>query len=142
MAQFLIVIPSGTIVAQAACGIDTLEFHRLERVWNQAHLAGDTLTLDNLWDDNITIDVPQMRPMRKADALAFWRSPGMRFLDYETTEIGFRAEGKVVVVSGTLHRRRQIGKRIIDDQWRFRKTYVLNRGRWQVLRWIATPLSE
>src|SRR5690348_10449448 len=50
------------------------DWEKLEDSRNLAHLKSDTSALDALWADDITIVVPGMAPLAKADALKMWRS--------------------------------------------------------------------
>ena len=47
------------------------ELARLEDVWNQAHLHGDTEALDRIWADDLEVAVPQMPIWNKAELVAF-----------------------------------------------------------------------
>ncbi len=120
---------------------DSSEFLRLERVWNQAHVQGDTAVLAQLWADDLRIEVPGMTPMSKGDALAFWRGGGSNIRAYETSGIEVRIERDSVIVRGRLWRQRDFGGRLAEDDWTFSKIYRWLGGHWQVVtfRAQATP---
>jgi len=86
---------AGTLASQGTgpADADVAELTRLEAVWNDAHLRGDTPALDRLWADELVAIVPKMTPLPKQDALAFARSGRMKFLRYESSEIGVRVYG-------------------------------------------------
>lgn len=60
---------------------DLKELHRLEEVWNTAHVKGDAATLDELWADDLIVTIAAMPVMKKTDALAMVRSNRMRVPD-------------------------------------------------------------
>ena len=118
---------------------DRDELHRLEAVWNEAHVNGDEGALDALWGNDIVITVAAMPIMHKADALAMVRSNRMPFSKYETSELNVRGFGNSAVVTGRLLRERSINGKTFTDHWRFTKTYVRTEGRWRVVAWHASP---
>jgi ketosteroid isomerase-like protein len=111
---------------------------RLEAVWNDAHLRGDTPALDRLWADELVAIVPKMTPLPKQDALAFARSGRMKFLRYESSEIGVRVYGDTAVATGRLLRSRELGGQTMQDNWRFTKVYVRSAGQWRVVAFHAS----
>ena len=117
---------------------EAAELTRLEGVWNQAHERGDAAALDALWADELVVTVPRMAPLRKPDALAFARSGKMKFERYDTSDIRARAYGDAAVVTGRLRRTRDMGGRVLGDDWRFTKVYVRRDGRWQVVAFHAS----
>ncbi len=114
---------------------DKAELLRLEKVWNDAHLNGDAEALDALWADDLTVTVPKMQVLTKADALAFARSGKMKFQRYETTDVQARVYGDAAVVTGHLLRTRKIQDNEISDDWRFTKVYIRSSGKWRVVSW-------
>jgi ketosteroid isomerase-like protein len=117
---------------------DQVELQRLEKVWNQAHLRGDTAVLDDLWADELVVTVPRMQVMNKAQSLAIWRTGRMKFQRYETSDTAFRIFGDAAVVTGRLVRERTFGDKSIHEDWRFTKVYVRRQGKWRVVSWQAS----
>lgn len=117
---------------------DTREVSRLERVWNEAHLRGDVSALDKLCADELIVTVPEMPVMTKADVLGFWRSGRARITRYETSDTRVRLYGDAAVVTGRLQRTRDFNGRVVEDDWRFTKTYVRRDARWQVVAYHAS----
>jgi ketosteroid isomerase-like protein len=117
---------------------DVAELMRLERVWNQAHVSGDAVALDQLWADDLVVTVQGMPTMSKAQSMAIWRSGKMTFAAYDTSDVIVRVHGDAAVVTGRVHRSRKLGERMANDNWLFTKTYVRRSGRWQVVAWHAS----
>lgn len=111
---------------------DSVVLVRLEAVWNEAHLNGDTVALDELWADDIRIEVPEMPVMTKSEVLAFWRSGRSNIVRYETSEVEVGVEGDSAIVVGRLLRDRDFNGRSVRDDWRFTKVYRRFDGRWRV----------
>jgi ketosteroid isomerase-like protein len=120
----------------------TKELFRLENVWNEAYVRGDANALDSLWADDFVATVPNMTPMTKAETIGIWRSGRMKFLHYETSDLRVRVYGDAAVVTGRVHRIRNLGGRDVDDHWRFTKVYVHRAGRWQVVAWHASTAGD
>jgi len=118
---------------------DLKELHRLEAVWNDAHVKGDADALDQLWANDLVVTVAAMPIMNKADALAMVRSNRMPFSKYETSELNVRRFGDSAVVTGRLVRERSMNVKTMTDNWRFTKTYAMIAGRWRVVAWHASP---
>ncbi len=117
---------------------DQVELQRLEKVWNDAHLRGDTAALDDLWADELVVTVPKMQLMNKSQSLAIWRTGRMKFQRYETSDTAFRIYGEAAVVTGRLIRERTFGDKKIQEDWRFTKVYVHRQGKWRVVSWQAS----
>ena len=121
---------------------DKAELLRLEKVWNDAHLNGDAEALDALWADDLTVTVPKMQVLTKANALAFARSGKMKFQRYETTDVQARVYGDAAVVTGRLLRTRRIQDNEVSDDWRFTKVYVRSSGKWRVVSWQGSESPQ
>lgn len=121
---------------------DTQELERLEKVWNDAHERGDADALQNLWSDDLEVDVPKMPVMNKADVLSFARSGRMKFLHYATSDIRIRTYGDTAVVSGRLQRTREISGKELYDDWRFTKVYVRQAQQWRVVSFHASESAQ
>jgi ketosteroid isomerase-like protein len=117
---------------------DLARLTQLESLWNDAHLRGDADALDGLWADDLRVFVPRMTPMSKADALAFFRSGRMKFLRYETSEVGVRVYSNTAVVTGRLRRSRERAGQVVEDDWRFTKVYVHTGDAWRVVAYHAS----
>jgi Domain of unknown function (DUF4440) len=110
----------------------------LERVWNEAHLHDDVEALDRLWDDDLTVTVPAMDVLSKADALAMMRSGRMTFDRYESSDIRVLVEDGSARVTGRIRRRRSMGGRTMEDDWLFTKQYVRRGAGWRVTAFHAS----
>jgi hypothetical protein len=138
-----LLIPLMSAVAQehantATNSADQLELQRLEKVWNEAHLHGDTTALDALWADELVVTVPKMQVMDKAQSLAIWRTGRMKFQRYETSDINYRIFEDAAVVTGRVLRERTFGARNAHEDWRFTKVYIRRQGKWRVVSWQAS----
>ena len=120
---------------------DREELHRLERVWNEAHIRGDSETLSRLWADDLEVAVPKMPVMKKGELIKFVDSGRMKFQRYETSDLNFRTYGPSAVVTGRLQRKREINGRAVEDDWRFTKVYQRTDGRWRVVSVHASEAS-
>jgi len=148
-AWFLILLASGVASGQKAPpsngsgpSADREELARLEKVWNEAHLQGNADALEHLWADDLEVAVPLMPVMSKAEALSFARSGRMKFSRYETSDLHIRTYGSAAVVSGRLQRRRTIGGREVEDDWRFTKVYIRGEGGWRVVSFHAAEAAK
>jgi Domain of unknown function (DUF4440) len=94
--------------------------------------------LNDLWADELTVTVPRMSVMNKAQSLAIWRTGRMKFQRYESSETTFRIFGDAAVVTGRLLRERTFGDKNVREDWRFTKVYVRRVGKWRVVAWHAS----
>lgn len=124
--------------AAAAADTDLARFTQLETQWNDAHLRGDADALDRLWADELRVVVPRMTPLNKTEALSFFRSGRMKFLRYETSELGVRVYADTAVVSGRVRRSRERAGQMVEDDWRFTKVYVRTGDSWRVVAYHAS----
>ena len=120
---------------------DLKEFHRLETLWNDAHLKGDADSLDKLWANDLMVTIAAMPSMKKADALAMVRSNRMPFTKYDTSELSVKRFADSALVTGRLHRERTMNGKNVTDEWRFTKVYVMSQGQWRVIHWHGSPAS-
>ncbi len=151
LARKFILVVCGSVVAASAqnqppsqppSDADRAELARLENVWNEAHLRGDADALERLWADDLEVAVPQMPVWRKAELVAFVRTGRMKFLRYETSDLHFRTYGSTAVVTGRLQRKRVLGDREVDDDWRFTKVYVRGGDGWRVVAFHASDAAK
>lgn len=119
-------------------GMDEATFLELERVWNEAHLHGDVEALDRLWDDDLTVTVPAMDVLSKADALALMRSGRMTFDRYESSDVRVLVEDGSARVTGRIRRHRDMGGRSSEDDWLFTKEYARRGTDWRVTAFHAS----
>jgi hypothetical protein len=110
----------------------------LEVVWNDAHVRGDIASLAALWDDEITVTVPEMPVMNKAELMAFWRSGGSAITRYETSAIQIRVYENAGVVTGRLRRERNFNGQTARDDWQFLKVYIRRGSQWRVVAYAAS----
>ena len=71
--SILLCIGLATLVpvsAKDSSTADVKELTRLEQVWNDAHLKGDTEALQKLWAEDLFVTVPDMPVMNKEESLA------------------------------------------------------------------------
>jgi ketosteroid isomerase-like protein len=130
-------------LAQAPSTTESVrELTRLETVWNQAHVRGEVATIDSLCADDLVVTVPEMPLMGKADILAFWKSGRARITRYETSDIRVQVYGEAAIVTGRLQRQRDFGGKVVDDDWRFTKTYVRRDARWRVVAYHASKATQ
>jgi uncharacterized protein (TIGR02246 family) len=139
--SILAVVVCVAVVPIAAQGDDTQAIARLEAEWNAAHTRGDGAALAQLFADDMVVVVPGMRPMGKDDSLSVFKTGGMRFDRYETSDTTTRVYADSAVVSGRLRRGRKMGERVVDDDWRFTKVYVRRAGKWQVVSFHASAIE-
>jgi len=125
-------------VAAAAQPDPDQEFMGLEQVWNHAQLNNDAAALETLWADDLTVMVPGMAAMGKADSLSFVKTGRMKFSRYETTDLKVRSFGDTAIVSGNLSRSRTLGGSLREDKWQFMKVYARRSGKWVVVAFAAT----
>jgi hypothetical protein len=121
---------------------DIVELSSLETVWNEAHVRGDAEALDRLWARELTVAVPRMAVIKRDAAMNIWQSGRMRFQRYETSDIEVRPYGDAAVVTGRVKRAREVNGSVVEDDWRFTKTYVRRGGRWQVVSFHASDAPQ
>ena len=80
--------------------------------------------------------------MGKPQALSFFRSGRMKFMRYETSELGVRVYGETAVVTGRVRRARERGGQTVEDDWRFTKVYVRTAGAWRVVAFHASETGS
>ena len=118
-------------------------FHRLERLWNEAHIAGDIPTLDKLWADDLTVIVPTMKPMGKQALLQFWKESQVRFTRYDTSGLEVKLLGDdAAVVTGRLLRSRAFAGKVATEDWQFTKVYVRKGDDWRVTAFHASEAPQ
>jgi ketosteroid isomerase-like protein len=117
---------------------DRDELQRLETVWNEAHVRGDSASLSRLWADDLEVAVPKMPVMRKGELIKFVDSGRMKFQRYETSDLNFRIYGQSAVVTGRVQRKREINGRPVEDDWRFTKVYQRTVDGWRVVTFHAS----
>jgi hypothetical protein len=140
--MIFLVAASAFLPSQAASlGNDTgdaAELRRLETVWNEAHVRGDATALAALWDDELTVVVPEMPLMTRTHLVAFWRSGRSAITRHETSDLVIRIYDNAGVVTGRLQRERNFNGQSVHDDWRFLKVYVRRGGAWKVVAYQAT----
>jgi uncharacterized protein (TIGR02246 family) len=140
----LFLVPCINLIAQedsAAQGDEELFMH-LEKVWNDAHLKGDTEALDKLWADDISIIVPKMPVFSKKDVMEMYKSMPVHISVYESSDISVREFGDAAVVTGLIHRVREFGGKKAEEHWHFTKVYNKTTVGWRVILFQATEAPE
>ena len=117
---------------------DRDELQRLESVWNDAHIRGDSTTLSRLWADDLEVAVPKMSVMRKGELIKFVESGRMKFQRYQTSDLNFRIYSQSAVVTGRVLRKREINGHSVEDDWRFTKVYQRTADGWRVVSFHAS----
>lgn len=123
-------------VSSAAAPADDLL--RLEKVWNEAHLHADAAALDNLWDEELVVTVPEMPLFDKKGSLAIWKSGRFKFDRYETSAVKVRIIGETGIVTGRVLRSRTFNGNPKEDNWKFTKVYAKRGPDWKVVAWHAS----
>jgi len=143
MVALTLVALLSTTAAQSATSLeDSREITRLEQLWNAAHVQGDVPALDKLCADDLVVTVPEMPVMAKAEILGFWRSGRAKITRYDTSDARVHIYNDTAVVSGRLQRTRDFNGRVVDDDWRFTKTYVRRDKRWVVVAYHASVAAK
>jgi hypothetical protein len=131
-----------TISQVPADSKDGKELTRLETVWNEAHVKGDSETLDKMWDKELVVTVPKMMPLTKSQSLEVWKSGKFKIESYKSSDVNIKVHGDTAVVTGRIARTRTIGDRKLDDNWLFTKVYVRDKDTWKVLAFHASDVPE
>ena len=131
------VAPTLGLAAQMST-TDADELRKLELVWNDAHVRGDIASLAALWDDELTVTVPEMPVMNKTELIAFWQSGRSAITRYETSAVKIRVYENAGVVTGRLQRERNFNGQAVRDDWHFLKVYVRRDSQWRVVAYAAS----
>lgn len=129
-------------VAMQSASPEVQEIRRLEAAWNEAHLRGDVPALDAICARELSVIVPGMNPMSKADILGFWKSGRARITHYETTDVRVVVRGRTAVATGHLARTRDFNGTVMNDRWQFTKTYANDNGRWVLVAYHASEAPK
>lgn len=129
-------------MAGADVSKDSKTLSQLENAWNEAHVKGDAKTLDELWDVDLVVTVPEMPRMTKTQSLAIWKSGKFKFERYQTSDVHIKIYGDAAVVTGRLQRTRTMGDRKVEDDWLFTKFYVRAKDSWQVVAFHASVAPQ
>jgi len=129
-------------VAMQNASPETQEIRRLEAVWNEAHVRGDVPALDALCAADLTVIVPGMNPMSKADILGFWKSGRATITHYESSDVRVVVRGRTAVATGRLARTRDFNGTVMHDRWQFTKTYANDDGRWVLVAYHASEAPK
>ncbi len=111
-------------------------------MWNAAHLRGDVPALDAICAADLTVIVPGMSPMSKADILGFWKSGRAKITQYDSTDVKVVVRGRTAVATGRLARARDFNGTVMTDRWQFTKTYANEDGRWVLVAYHASEGPE
>ena len=120
---------------------DIQELTRLEKVWNEAYVSGDSYALDRLCADDLVVTMTDMAVLNKQSSIAILRSRKVKFQRYETSDLGIHVYDHAAVVTGRLQRTRSVQGREVNDEWRFTKVYIQRGGKWLVVAWHASTVA-
>jgi ketosteroid isomerase-like protein len=129
-------------VTQDSVSDDKEIFMLLEKIWNDAHLKGDTTTLSKLWADDIIIIVPRMPVFSKKDVLSMYKRVAVHFTVYESSNISVRKFNNMAIVTGIIHRVRQFGEKKAEEHWQFTKIYQKTDKEWYVISFQASEAPD
>jgi ketosteroid isomerase-like protein len=82
-----------------------------------------------------------MRVMNKADSLGMFKTGGMKFDRYESSEIQYRVYGDTAIVTGRIKRTRTIAGTTREDDWRFTKVWLRRGGNWLAVQFHASNIA-
>ncbi|HYU80216.1 MAG TPA: nuclear transport factor 2 family protein [Vicinamibacterales bacterium] len=90
-----------------------------------------------------TREEPTRRQRRATNAetlpLSISSGPTTSSSAYRSSDIRVRVYGDAAVVTGRILRSRSVNGVDAEDDWRFTKTYVRQKGHWQVVAFYASP---
>lgn len=142
-----LLVACSCFATRAGAQLDTIlvpsivqQLQTLEARWNDAHIRGDTVELLRQWADDITFVVPGMPRFTKTDVMSLWRSGRAKLLRHETYDVTIRPYANAAVVEGRLRRQRNFNGRVVEDDWRFTKTFVRRDGEWRVVSYHASEV--
>jgi hypothetical protein len=92
--------------------------------------------------DDLLVSVPEMPVMSKADILGVFGSGRARITRYQISGLHVKVHRETAVAIGRLQRTRDFNGRVLDDDWRFTKTYARRDGRWRVVAYHASAAAR
>jgi ketosteroid isomerase-like protein len=106
---------------------------QIERQYIQAHLNGDTETLDSILADDFTVR-SRWRVTTKAQRLALLADPDFAFEAIHTDNVVVETGGDSAVVTGEAYiQSRYYDEESVSPVYRFTRNYEKRDGRWQIV---------
>lgn len=106
---------------------------QVEHEYIQAHLNGDTETLDKILADDFAI-VARRRIVTKAQRLAQLADPDFAFVAINTDDVDVEVDGDQAVVTGEAYTQVvQYDREFTSPVYSFVRNYVKHDGRWQIV---------
>lgn len=115
---------------------------KLENRWVRAVLRHDVKTMDRLLADEYLSVGSDGEVRDKPRTMADFRSSSLSFAAIKLDNFSLRVEGDMYVVSGRAIVKFKTEGRNLGGQFRYAKTYVKRRGRWQVISMHTTRLTD
>jgi hypothetical protein len=106
---------------------------QMEHEYIEAHLNGDTETLDNILADDFTLRT-RWRTVTKAQRLSQLSDPNFAFDAINTDGVEVEVDGDQAVVTGEAYTRVSYGdERFTSPVYSFARSYERHDGRWQII---------
>lgn len=115
---------------------------KMEGKWVRAVLRHDVKTMSRILADDY-IGVSSGGEIKdKAQTMKDFKSAALSFSAMDLSDFDLHAEGEMYIVTGRALVKATVGSRDLDGHFRYAKTYVKRRGRWQVLALYITRSTE
>lgn len=106
---------------------------QMEHEYIEAHLNGDTETLDKILADDFAI-VTRRRVVTKAERLAQLSDPDFAFVAINTDDVDVEVNGDRAVVTGEAYTQTlQYDREYTSRVYSFARNYEKHDGRWQIV---------
>ena len=114
----------------------------IERQWTEAHLQGQSATLERLMAEDYIKIQPNGSVAGKAEVLASYQSGERVWESAQADEYDVRLYGETAVVIGRWTARGVNHGQRFDYAARFLSVYVRRDGRWQMVAEQSTDIAE
>ena len=118
------------------------EIIELENQRIAAMIAGDATTLDAVLADDLIYTHSTARVETKAEFISNVTSGRTRYLSFERDNVNIRDYGDTAVVTGHAKLHVTTGDQDLEFQVRFLDIYCKLNGRWQMVAWQSTKISD